>query len=323
MQAVGRNITLDYFKIVLALLVITIHMSPYPFVGGHTFLSSSVWLLSNGLSRLAVPCFFIINGYFLFGKIGSLKSVWKYAKRLLILYIVWNIIYFPESCWYWLRWDSLIYVLGFGYHHLWYIWGLLIATIIFYILKRYIENSTYLLILALFLFLVGYIVQWIIFETYGDQKWKYLSRNAFFLGFPFLYLGYYIRETQNKLNVIKPVYFWLVVIVGVLILILEAYFSYKIKFTQDVFLSLIILCPALFILILSNSKYIIDNDGIDVGQLATAIYLIHPYIIDFIYTGIMFRLHFFHMLYYPVVVLFSMIAAAGLVSVNKKIKIFL
>ena len=47
-----RNIRLDYFRIILSLLVITIHAQ-------FLFSENSLigWLISNGIARIAVPCF--------------------------------------------------------------------------------------------------------------------------------------------------------------------------------------------------------------------------------------------------------------------------
>ena len=55
-----RNIRLDYFRIILSLLVITVHTQSL-------FSNDSLtgWLISNGICRVAVPCFFLIRGYYL------------------------------------------------------------------------------------------------------------------------------------------------------------------------------------------------------------------------------------------------------------------
>ncbi|WP_414601615.1 hypothetical protein [Klebsiella variicola] len=48
--------------------------------------------LVNGIFRVAVPTFLVINGYFLFPVIGTEKFRTQ-IKKLLILYVTWMIIY--------------------------------------------------------------------------------------------------------------------------------------------------------------------------------------------------------------------------------------
>lgn len=85
-----RNPALDYFKILLSILVITIHIYPL-----FDKLSFSSWAISGGIARIAVPCFFVFSGYFIASKIDDPKATFKYLKHLLIIYVVWALIYFP------------------------------------------------------------------------------------------------------------------------------------------------------------------------------------------------------------------------------------
>ena len=99
---------LDLLKFVMALLVAARHMIQvfYP--------AESRWRLVIGswLSNLAVPIFFIIAGFLLFRKIpdsrrckdadagyscggnkaGGWSVVWRYAWRIVKLYLIWCVI---------------------------------------------------------------------------------------------------------------------------------------------------------------------------------------------------------------------------------------
>ena len=88
---------LDLLKFVMAVLVAARHMIQvfYP--------AESRWRLIIGswLSNLAVPVFFMIAGFLLFRKIPDTdkKSGWsvvgRYAWRIVKLYLLWCVIYWP------------------------------------------------------------------------------------------------------------------------------------------------------------------------------------------------------------------------------------
>ncbi|WP_426104712.1 acyltransferase family protein [Massilia sp. TSP1-1-2] len=87
-----RNGALDILKIILALMVVGIHAS---FLTEWSAVAS--YLTVNGLFRIAVPIFLLINGYFFFQVVVAGTAL-KWLKRILILYLVWMAIYLP----YWL-----------------------------------------------------------------------------------------------------------------------------------------------------------------------------------------------------------------------------
>lgn len=67
-----RNILLDYVKIILSILVITIHMQPLFDYG-----EFRGWIITHGIARVAVPIFFITGGYYIAGKLDDVKSLKK------------------------------------------------------------------------------------------------------------------------------------------------------------------------------------------------------------------------------------------------------
>lgn len=82
----NRYGALDYFKFILAILVVDIH---YPLILRNESISYWKYGLINAL---AVPLFFAVSG-FLFVKSGkylSNKSSWNYIKRLLLLWLPWS-----------------------------------------------------------------------------------------------------------------------------------------------------------------------------------------------------------------------------------------
>ena len=94
---------LDLLKFIMAVLVAARHMIQvfYP--------AESRWRLVIGswLSNLAVPVFFIIAGFLLFRKIPDTdkKSGWpvagRYVWRIVKLYLLWCVIYWPIDIFNW------------------------------------------------------------------------------------------------------------------------------------------------------------------------------------------------------------------------------
>lgn len=90
---------LDLLKFLMALLVAARHVIQiyYP--------AESRWrlVIGNWLSNLAVPVFFVIAGFFLFKKLTNTDwtIIRRYVCRILKLYILWCIIYWPIDIYNW------------------------------------------------------------------------------------------------------------------------------------------------------------------------------------------------------------------------------
>lgn len=82
-----RNISIDLLKVLLSFFVMFIHLKLL-----NTYQPEISYFLVNGIFRVAVPTFLVINGYFLFPVIGTEKFRTQ-IKKLLILYVAWMIIY--------------------------------------------------------------------------------------------------------------------------------------------------------------------------------------------------------------------------------------
>ena len=133
---------LDLLKFIMAVLVAARHMIQvfYP--------AESRWRLVIGswLSNLAVPVFFIIAGFLLFRKIPDTdkKSGWqvagRYVWRIVKLYLLWCVIYWPIDIFNWYHGTATImetlkaYVHSFFFSstiaQLWYLPALAVAALI-------------------------------------------------------------------------------------------------------------------------------------------------------------------------------------------------
>ncbi len=313
----GRNITLDYMRLILIILVISGHsdISTYGLVG---------WFFSDAFARFTVPIFLIINGYYFADIVHDKQKVKKYIKRLFIIYITWMIIYFP-FLWYMTGGGKKLMLINVftGYYHLWYIAALIGATFIVYFTRKI--SMSKMLVIAYLLFLIGYIIQKIYLLDIHIYMYPTIVRTFLFMGFPFMFLGYYIKK--NRLED-KPFFqsTGMVVLAVVLLIFLlaESTFIYYFKFGEvepvkdELYFVVPFLAPLMFLTVLKYSKYEQGGDGY-VAKLVACIYFIHIMAI-YIITGSPYKADIFM---FPIYFFLSMILSAGVIELNKRIKIFL
>ena len=122
---------LDGFRLVAAILVVTIHTSPLSSVSA----GLDFWL-TRVAARVAVPFFLMVSGYFLAQHNWAGTS--RFLKKTVLLYAAAIVLYLPVNLYAggfsfpvgWLRavlWEGTLY-------HLWYfpalIWGLLLTRLL-------------------------------------------------------------------------------------------------------------------------------------------------------------------------------------------------
>lgn len=300
-----RNIKLDYFKIFLSLLVITIHIQPlFP---SHKMTS---WLISNGIARIAVPIFFIINGYYIYSRLDKPKKLLIYIKHLLIIYVTWSIIYSP----YWFSLDHIKYTLRcliFGYFHLWYLPSLIVSILLLFLIKKIIKKDSLILLIALLLFFIGYYLS----KEYHD--YLYLHRSGT-LALPFIILGYYIKSKETR-NLISDKVLISFVTLGTISIVIEAYYQFifykNIYIYQDFLLSSFLICPALFIYIIKHP--IMSSGKSFISNLSSGIYFIHPLIIYTLYIPDEYTIY-----KYILVTIITILLSYVVYLLNKQIKVF-
>ncbi|KPH13501.1 acyltransferase family protein [Chryseobacterium sp. ERMR1:04] len=304
-----RNLAVDILKIILAFFVVFLHMhllrDSYP---------SLSYVLVNGLFRIGVPVFLIITGYY-FYHVDDINKLKKWLIRIFLLYAIWSIIYIP----FWKE-DKVFINILFGYHHLWYLIGTFFAGIILFALKN--KSPQFLLLTILFLFGCGYMIQMLgnlhYFTGELDTTLNLFPsyRNFLFVCFPFLGIGFLIK----KLNIdVKQKPSLLLVAGSVGLVVLEAFLNYKVigldkKESIDLLISLLIACPIVFLYCKSIP---VKTDSKILASISTAIYLVHPLIMEWI-----FNLHlpsFEFVIFITVLLIVSLI----LVLINRKIKYLL
>ena len=304
----GRNLSIDVLKIILAFFVVFLHMNflkeTYPVLS---------YILVNGLFRIAVPGFLVITGFYFF-HIDSEKKLKKWLFRTFLLYAIWMLIYVS----YWKDNEQIWLTIIFGYHHLWYLIGTFFSGLILYFLRN--QNSSWLLTLAIFLFLLGYFVQVLgnlhYLNTESDSLLNdyLLYRNFLFVCFPFLTIGFLINKHRIDISTYKNSS--LLVILSISGVIAEAFFNYKYISSEstDILFSLIFASPLLF---LYCQKIYIKTTSKVLASFSTAIYVVHPLIMksEFYKEIQSFKILIFLAILIPV--------SFGLVYLNRKLKYLL
>ncbi|WP_275899144.1 acyltransferase family protein [Methylomonas sp. EFPC1] len=276
-----RNANIDILKFTLSFMVIAIH--------SHLLIETSPTinhLLENGILRIAVPLFFIINGYYLFAFFNKNRLIGTWIKRVTELYLIWMIAYLPLYIPSALNAKSIyhfIVTLVFGYHHLWYIAGLFGSGLLLYYLKQ--KSDIVIFCLSLSLFAIGVTLQYAsLYCTYENttiQKilsnyWIY--RNFLFFGFPFLSIGYLINKKDLATNISKKL-LTIGILLSAFLIAIEIFINFdREPHTKsiDFYFTFIIFCPLTFILI-ANNKHKLKTDYL--SKSASAIYFTHPFFI--------------------------------------------
>ncbi|RYY76784.1 MAG: hypothetical protein EOO52_04610 [Gammaproteobacteria bacterium] len=316
----NRSVSLDILKIVLALMVVGIHSG---FLEDISALGR--YLTVAGLFRIAVPIFFIINGFFFFSMPPEKITTW--FKRVVILYLFWTLVYIG----YWFRAETInlfevariLKTILVGHEHLWYLPAMIGAALVLLPLRKF--STPALLIIAFALYTIGLSIQYlgnyhVITSPPIDNALNshFVYRNFLFFAFPFFAIGYLLKKTEAYKKITMNVVVSMTLF-AIALLLMENYLNFKYKVAAkgfDIFLFLILACPLVFITAL---KLDIRGESKTLALYSTGIYFIHPLFISIIkkYVDIGGTLLTF------LVASISVVAAWLLIKINAKLKFIL
>ena len=334
---------LNVLKYISSILIIVLHLRPFL-----NFSNELDLAFNNIVTRICVPIFFMITGYFVAKKEKKNKNYIKdYIKKTIPLYFVWSLLYIPVVVGTIIQYLPIIneYVSKINialplliilsvillpiivlvalcytgiYYNLWYFPAIIFSLLV---LKKWKKgfNIKYLLMISFTLLLFGAT------ETYyGTLPLSvkrivsyyynifFTTRNFLFFGLFYVVLGYYLG-TKKK---IYSKYCFLKLIVSFFLLTFEAILLHDTtRLNSNILLSCIPLTYYLFI----SSIYITNNtkSNFQFGVYSKYYYLIHPMVIFLI--SLVFR----NINYYPylnilIVLLITHIASVLIIKLKKK-----
>lgn len=298
-----RSLSLDILKIILSFFVVVGHLQPL--FGGDIL---EGWLISNGLCRVLVPCFFMISGFFIYSKIDDMKAVGKYLFQLATVYLVWSFFYL----YFYYDGTGLYTILGrfiFGYFHLWYLPALFSGLIFLIIARKLIKSDTFIIALILLIYLTGHVLD-------PTRTMAHYFRNGLFIGFPFIAFGYYIRKYNLK-ELLTSNQLIFIMIASFLTLMLETtlYYNDGMKFS-DMYLSALILCPATILFCLKHPFKVNNSIYVEYfSDLPSGIYYFHLFFV--------FKMYSVNYNIYnaPVIFITAALATIPLIFINRRLPI--
>ena len=257
----------DYFRLICAIGIVALHLDPFYDINEYVnFFVGSV------LTRLCVPFFFLLSGFFLKDKLLDWKRVKKYVGHLLKLYLVYTIFYLPviygeykdngtplwENIFSFFK--KLIFVGSYG--QLWYFLALIFAVLFLYLMMtQFGLGKKPMMIITIILFLVG-----LFFRVYDkpiretvdairvvelyDNVFK-TTRNGLFFGTPFVYWGNLIWKNKISIDRKKSfIYFW----ISLVALTIEAVFVRRVIGARQLDMLILLPMTSVFLVIIVLSK---------------------------------------------------------------------
>lgn len=221
-EAPKRNNSIDIFRILCAFMVVAIHTHPFYDVN-----ETLGFIASELLTRIAVPFFFCVSGYFYIKGIISGKKLFKKTfLNILKQYVFWSIIYFAIQLLHTIKnGDSFLgfikdcvlkfFVLG-SYSHLWFIPALLFAVTVATLFGKLGNRGVAALVwMSVGLYIIGVLVC-----AYGNVlssvplldkiiSFEYFTtfRRVVLMGLPFFSLGYFILKLEKQISKNKSIIF--------------------------------------------------------------------------------------------------------------------
>ncbi|ERK30892.1 acyltransferase family protein [Clostridium intestinale] len=289
-----RYYQVDVMRFVCAILVISIHTSAL-----YSFGDIPGKVLSLGISRIAVPFFFIASGYFFYERFNHEGYLKAYIIRILKYYLISSIVYtlilftFIKS-----RnsniWDLVKNLLFNGVSpSLWFFPALIFSISVLYLFlkKNWIKP---LVVVSLVLYALGLIGDSYYGLVVGTPLEKLVemysaifvnTRNGLCFGLPFLTLGVLINkyDMKNKLKHLKAL-----TLLSAVIFVSEAYvlISNNISRDNNMYISLMFLVSCIFLLSLRSKKILSDRKAKLLRDMSLWIYCLHE-LLQFLVYGLL------------------------------------
>lgn len=211
MNEIKRNNSIDIFRIVCALMVVTIHTDPFVQINANLS-----YIITEVITKIAVPYFFCVSGYWYIKKLREGKKCFRSSfLGVLKIYVFWTIIYYIRSIVVYIGYGmglkeiaaSFIvefFVSGSSYHF-WYFISLLLAISVTTAVYK-TKSKPLFIVLPILLYIIGLLgtpyyslgTQIPLFSDFINIENFYIFRRNICTGIPFFMLGGLIPAVYEK-----------------------------------------------------------------------------------------------------------------------------
>lgn len=291
---------LDYFKLFCAILVIAIHTYPLA-----SFDKTANYIFTGIISRIGVPFFFMVTGFFLLPKFcdptkNAISTLVHFIKKTGILYLFTILLYLPINLYSgYFKQENLTknilkdILIDGTFYHLWYLPAVITGVLLTAFLLKFLGKLG-CGILCILLYIIalfgdsyyGLTTSFPFITSFYEHlfSWMDYTRNGIFFAPIFLFLGYFIYEINTKST--KLALFSLKIntlffILSFFLLLVEGLVLYHFSLQRHDSMYIMLL-PAMFFLfeiwIISSNTYGIPSNKM-IRTISMILYVIHPYTI--------------------------------------------
>ena len=287
-----RSASIDLFRYICAILVVAIHTRPFG-----DFSDTLGFFFCQILTRIAVPYFFTVAGYFYFAKLEKgEKPFSKYIKRLLTTYILWSVIYYGYK----ILTEGMPSIKNFIYtffingssYHLWFFPAIIFSVCLTTFLYK-IKCTKVLIPLAVVLYTVGCLgCSWYAIGEKIPLLNKLYSfflftdiRRILFMGFPFFVAGGVVLKVREKvLHGLNKKTSFVYVLFAVIVFLAEiaVVIKYNLQRTVVITFGLYLLVILIVLLLLKYPMSKLSHFSGKAKVYANFTYYAHPLILNLI-----------------------------------------
>ncbi|WP_195263510.1 acyltransferase family protein [Clostridium sp. 1001275B_160808_H3] len=279
-----RYDSVNIMRMVSALLVIAIHTSIFGSIN-----QTANDIVTKGISRIAVPFFFISTGYFMFKNINRQGYIKSFIKRLVKIYLIIGVIdvllimpYVSVRLQGGFIKALQVILIGGITESLWYVPAIILSVLVVsvFIKKNWVKPLVIVSILLYIIGLLGDSYYGLIVNTPLEKivdiyKMLFINtRNGITFSVPFVAIGALMAK-GNIANSIKNIKY---AVLGFSILLgIEGYLlnANNIAIDTNMYISLILLVPAIFLCLLNLKFEISERTSNILREMSLWVYCVH------------------------------------------------
>ncbi len=197
-----KDYNIEMIRLLSFIMVIIIHVSNYfcRAFGSISYPEYLFALVLNTLSRVSVPCFFMISGALLLGREETVQKSMKRVVRFLVVLITWTLIYYLFNTYYMNQSVDLKYILEVPAEaHLWYLYVMLPIYLILPFLQTMCKGMQPKLEKA-FIIIGSIVVVTLHVLSYADLQFYYdvpILGNRVYVYY--LFVGHFIAKYKDRI----------------------------------------------------------------------------------------------------------------------------